>query len=96
MVFSSIGKTTDTPVNLCLNRTPGSLFFLVLTTLSFHVYILAREEPTPTTLDDEDLEDFKKAFTLLDGDENGEITKTDLSNFIKAHLGKTDAAEKFS
>lgn len=38
-------------------------------------------------LEDDTEEDFKKAFVLLDGDNNEEITKTDLSNFIKAHLG---------
>ena len=48
--------------------------------------ILAREELLEGKIEDDD-EDYKKAFLLLDGDNNGEITKVDLSNFIKAHLG---------
>ena len=45
------------------------------------------EELLEQKIGDEDDEDFKKAFALLDVDHNGEITKVDLSMFIKAHLG---------
>ena len=34
------------------------------------------------------MEDYKKAFALLDGNKNGEIDKDDISEFIRIHLGK--------
>ena len=34
------------------------------------------------------MEDFRKAFALLDGDDNGEITKADLDSFMKNKLGE--------
>ena len=34
------------------------------------------------------MEDFRKAFSLLDRDNNGEITKADLDSFIRNKLGE--------
>ena len=36
----------------------------------------------------DDMEDFRKAFSLLDRDNNGEITKADLDSFIRNKLGE--------
>ena len=37
---------------------------------------------------EDDMEDYEKAFSLLDIDDNGEITKADLELFMKSKLGE--------
>ena len=39
--------------------------------------------------EEDDMEDFKKAFQLLDVDRNGEITRSDLESFMKANLDES-------
>ena len=62
--------------------------------LSFCITEL-RRNTTPTQEEveevEDDIEDYKEAFQLLDVDKNGEITKSDLDNFIKARLGKSSS-----
>ena len=42
----------------------------------------------PKPKEEDDVEDYLKAFALLDIDNNGEITKADLDSFMKAKLGE--------
>ena len=37
---------------------------------------------------EDDIEDYRKAFSLLDIDNNGEITKADLDSFMRSKLGE--------
>ena len=59
--------------------------------LLYHPVARGRSSINPLTdnsKQEDDMEDFRKAFSLLDRDNNGEITKADLDSFIKNKLGE--------